>query len=353
MITLERDRMTFRFPEVHPQARFRIEFQRTLRIPDDDRAYPLPAGLGCFPLRHIDDFGDRLPGEALRRGGVVMPMHQAEAMWVSFGSAWHSSYPCAVKIAAGKVCAVSGEPWSDHLGSDPQNYLVVPRQPWLDGYCVEKGVIRQFVAMPLGEEYTAEEQLTGAAKHGGPQISVRPMKREVHDKLFGEPFAAPEMRAVREEREPIRVFGMGLAPGGRMRQAIYDDDYGLDAWDARHTSRCFVTIANSLQWLAITGEHPPTNPPTARQYTDAGLPWFDCYDGDREAISGSETLAGLKSVATTASEKGESPLSENAPLDVSSVVHLAPAGGRAVRGYPPARGDRAQAPRHHTRGEST
>jgi hypothetical protein len=31
--------------------------------------------------------------------------------------------------------------------------VVLPEQPWLDGYCVEKGYIRQFVAMPLGEGY--------------------------------------------------------------------------------------------------------------------------------------------------------------------------------------------------------
>ena len=65
MITLERDRMTFRFPEVHPRALCGIEFQRTLRIPDDDRNYPLPPGLGRFPLRHLDDFADRLPRETV------------------------------------------------------------------------------------------------------------------------------------------------------------------------------------------------------------------------------------------------------------------------------------------------
>ena len=127
---------------------------------------------------------------------------------------------------------------------------------------------------------------------------------------------------------------MGLAPGGRMRQEIYDDDYGVEAWDERHTSRCFVTIANSMQWLAITGERPPTDPPTARQYADAGLPWFDYYDGDRKAISGSETLAGLKSVATAGRENRESQLLENDPLGVSEIVRLGPAGERAVREYP-------------------
>ena len=330
MITLEGNQLTFRFPDVHPDAECSIDFQRTLRIPDDGREYPLPAGLGRFPLRHVDDFAERLPSAAVQRGGVVMPMHQAEAMWLSFESGWEDSYPCAVKIAAGKVCAVSGEPWSDDLHADPQDYLVVPDQPWLDGYCVEKGIIRQFVAMPLGEGYTAEEQLTGAAEHGGLQLSVLPMKREVYEKL-------------RREREAVRGPGiycmaapsvadeMGLAPGGRMRQEIYDDDHGLEAWDQTRASRCFVTIANSAQWLAITGERPPTEPPSAREYAEAGLPWFDYYGGDREALAGAESLAGLKSVAEMGREKGDTPLPDEEPVDVTEVVRLSPTGERVVR----------------------
>jgi hypothetical protein len=37
-------------------------------------------------------------------------------------------------------------------------------------------------------------------------------------------------------------FDLGLAAGGRMRQAIYDDPYGIDALDHEHGRRCFVTI---------------------------------------------------------------------------------------------------------------
>jgi hypothetical protein len=76
---------------------------------------------------------------------------------------------------------------------------------------------------------------------------------------------------------------MGFAPGGRMRQEIYDDPYGLDAWDQRHLGRCFVTIANSTAWEAISGERPPTEPPSAKLYTAAGLPWFEYYGADAKA----------------------------------------------------------------------
>ena len=330
MITFESDRLTFRFPEVHSGARCSMELQRTLRIPDDDRAYPLPAGLGRFPLRHIDDFADRLPEETVRRGGVVMPMHQAEAMWINFRAAMRFSYPCAVRVATGGVCAVSGDPWAEHLTSDPQNYVVLPGQPWLDGYCVGKGLIRQFVAMPLGGGHTAEEQLTDTAQLGGLQVSVCPLKREVYEEVFG---CSPPV-IVRCEDHRIG-YGMGLGPGGRMRQEIYSDGFGLDAWDQRHRSRCFITIATSAQWLATTGELPPTTLPTAKQYTDAGLPWFDYYDGDREAIAGSETLSGLTSVAQVGRNKGDSPLAESGSRHPRVVVVLSPAGGRTVREHPP------------------
>ena len=111
MIELRRDALVFSFPEVHPAATVNIEFQRTLRIPDDDNNYPLPPGLGPFPLRHVDDFAARVAPSWIERGGVMLPMYQSEAMWLHFRSGYDEergvSYPFAVKIAIGKVNAVS------------------------------------------------------------------------------------------------------------------------------------------------------------------------------------------------------------------------------------------------------
>ncbi len=320
MITLESDRLTFRFPEVHPDATCSLDFQRTLRIPDDGADYPLPPGLGSFPLRHADDYADRLPDAWLRRGGVLLPMHQAEAMWLSFGGA--SGYPFAIKVATGKICAVTGDAWTERLNRDPQDYLVVPEQPWLDGYCVEKGVIRQFVAMPLGAGYTVEEQLTGAAEHGGLQIIAFPMKRERYEQMQRAKKRLKRVYSMAEATQaPMEQCEMGLAPGGRMRQEIYDDPYGLDAWDQRHASRCFVSIVNSRQWQAITGERPPTEPPTAARYAEAGLPWFDYYR-DLDAVEATDKLNGVSSIAALGAQKGETMLPENATIAVDNVVAL-------------------------------
>jgi hypothetical protein len=320
MIELRDDTLVFSFPEVHRDAVLRVDFQRTLRIPDDDRDYPLPPGLGRFPLRHVDDFAGRVPEEWVRHGGVMLPMYQSEAMWLSFSSP--RDYPFAVKVGAGKINAVTGEDWSDGLHRDPQDYLSVPEQPWLDGFCVEKGTIRQFVAMPLGSGYSAEEQLTGAAEHGGVQIVAYPVKAGIWR----------EMQRRRRDEMASMVFAeaayapadanMGLAPGGRMRQEIYDDPQDFADWDTRHRSRCFVHLLNALVWRAVTGSEPPTVPPTAEEYERRGLPWFEYYAADLEALEGGDALKDLKSVTVLGREKGDAPLPENVPVEPGRVVEL-------------------------------
>ena len=313
MIELRHDELVLRFPEVHTDAVCRIGFQRTLRIPDDNRDHPLPPGLGRFPLRHVDDHLDQVPEAWRRRGGVFLPMYQAEAMWLQF----HGEYPMAIKVAAGKIDALTGEGWTNDLAERPQNYLVAPEQPWLDGFCVAKGLIRQFVAMPLGDGYTAEEQLMGEARHGGLQIVAYPM-------------LAAKYEAWRQERrEWDRVSpcmsapaDMGLAPGGLMRQEIYEDRHGFDAWDWSARSRCFVHILNSVQFLQVTGVEPPARPPTARDYTEAGLPWFEYYGGDLTALDGAKKLAGLDSVAARKLKQGEGVLPDNDPASPAVVKRV-------------------------------
>ncbi len=322
MIELQHNQLVFRFPDVHQHAETTIEFQRTLRIPDDDGDYPLPAGLGPFPLRHVDDFADDVPEGWFKHGGVMLPMYQSEAMWINFSG----EYPFAIKVSTGKINAVSGETWLDGLNRDPQDYIVATQQPWLDGYCVEKGVIRQFVAMPLGSGYSAEEQITGEAEYGGLQIVAYPMKRDAYER-----YCMPPVAARRSGDFLSRVFtkefasesqDMGLAPGGRMQQEIYSDHFDLDVWDLRSSSRCFVHLANSLAWRAITGDSPPMAPLTSKSYAKAGIPWFDYYAEGQTAVDGSGALSRLKSVLQMGKQKGDVPLPENDSVKPGKVVHL-------------------------------
>lgn len=305
VITLEHDRLVFRFLELHPDAEIGVSFQRTLRIPDDGNDYPLPPGLGAFALRHIDDYAARLPERLTDRGGVILPMYQAEAMWLSFRSRYGFPYPFALKIGTGKTNAVTGAEWSNTLSDNPQDYIVLPGQPWLDGYCIEKGVIRQFVAAPFNRGITVEEQIMVEGAWGGVQLLAFPMKidralalRAKWEEERSRQSAMLCESTVLFQRAPLEDDGrldLGLACGGRMRQTIYEDPHGIEAWDQEHGSRCFVTILDSAAWTTITGEAMPTKPIEAAAYANAGLPWFD-YHTDQPGIEGSSLLGSLKSI---------------------------------------------------------
>lgn len=335
-LELTRDSLVFSFPDVHPDAKLTVTFMRTLRIPDDDKTYPLPPGLGAFPVRQVDDFPDRIPAKWKQHGGVMLPMYQSEAMWLAFqasGVLSQGSYPFVVKVATGKRSAITGEDWSPTLRE--KDYCVVPPQRWLDGYVIDKDTIRQFIAAPLGMGFTAEEQITGKAEHGGLQIEVLPMKREVFDRRFPkreektggsrflrsagfspiseESFYSPQYSADAlffVDCAPAAAADMGLAPGGKMKQEVHEDPYDFADWDLEHHGRCFIHLANSLAWRAITQHDPPTAPRTSAEYTQAGLPWFDLYS-DGDGLSGTKLTQGLKSVLALGFQKGFGILPEN------------------------------------------
>lgn len=338
MVELNGNTLTFSFPEVHPDAKLSITFQRTCRIPDDGKDYPLPASLGQFPLRHVDDYAKRVPREWEERGGVMMPMYQAEAMWIQFSpnysSDHHTSYPFAVKVAAGKMSAVTGKPWQKKLCEG--DYVVAPLQPWLDGFVVEEGVVRQFVAMPLGMGATVEEQATGKAEWGGIQFEVFPMKREAFERRFpkrvasasilrgldGEFYSAYSCDFNAIECSASIGASMGLGAGGTMKQQIFADPYGKDEWQKKLDGRrCYVHLANSMAWEAITKEKAPSTPITAKTYKQNKLPWFDYYE-ERPAVSGAEAMKAIKSVLVYGFQHGLPTLPENESVKVKKVTVL-------------------------------
>jgi hypothetical protein len=268
-----------------------------------------------------------------------MPMYQSEALWILF----RTDYPFAVKVAAGKINAVTGELWQADLQRDPQNYLVLPQQPWLDGFAVRKGVIRQFVAMPLGAGYSTEEQITGKADTGGIQLQVFPIRAEAYfrseiearlpkslEDLLGELvdgilvsshiLGRSVLRSMLSAAPTCADASMGLGAGGTMRQEIFKDRHDFSDWDLSLTSRCFVHLCNSLVWRQVTGSNPPHPPFTARDYARAGVPWFDYYRDDLPALSGSTVLDNVKSVFALGQEKGEKPLPDNPSMEPELIV---------------------------------
>lgn len=316
MPTLDDDLLTFTFPHLNDSCSFYIKFERTFRIPDTDETYFLPPGFGNFPLRHADDYAANLPPHVVERGGVLMPMWQSEALWINFLS---DGLPVAIKVAAGKINAVTGAAWNPGLHKRPQDYMVSPEQPWLDGFAVGKGVIRQFVAMPLGDGYTAEEQLTGKAEWGGIQIAVTPLTTEAWAR-----YRKKKRREGYYLSCDLPTPMMGLGGGGRMHQRIERDPFRLKDWDVEKTQRVFVSIVHGKDWTRVTGERVTAKPPTAAEYAARGLPWFDYYGADQAALKGSKKLASLKSIAAAHNAKTGSSLPDAQDVKMGPVIKLGP-----------------------------
>ena len=136
--------------------RFAISFQRTLRIPDDGKAYPLPPTLGVFPLRRVDDFAAHLPVQWSRPGeppAFFIPMYQREALWLAFEAA--SWKPNAVKIGIGKINALTLPVILDWLARHdiPFDEVHVGK-PWCgtDGFYVDDKAVRPSEFVTLGYE---------------------------------------------------------------------------------------------------------------------------------------------------------------------------------------------------------
>lgn len=118
---------------------------------------------------------------------------EREAMWLSFtvsnSRGGSCDAPFAVKVYAGGVNAVSGKPSSTKQvpsangDSDAvvQDYVVPPKQQWLDGIARKDGFVSQFVATPSNSGYSVEEQLTGADKISGIQFEITPRKLVAKD----------------------------------------------------------------------------------------------------------------------------------------------------------------------------
>lgn len=270
-------------------GRVTVSFQRTLRIPDDGETYPLPPGLGVFPIFKVKDYASRVPAAWRERGGVFIPMYQREAMWLSFDAPdWR---PAALKVGVGGINAVSGRRMDVRLRKRPQDYVVVPDQPWLDGIKAGEGFIRQFVAMPLGTGATVEGQLTGVEKEGGLELIAFDPK----------PGRFPESAPHEDSRVMMMCCEspsaeMGIGAGGRMRQKVYPDVHGIDTWDQTAFARLPIHIVNSQMFREITGIAPPPTPISAELYTNLGLPWFELWDHEKADVPASKRLARVKGI---------------------------------------------------------
>ena len=276
-------------------AALTIKFQRTMRIPNDGKTYAVPTALGQVPLRSIDDSPETVPASFMKKGGVVMPLDQSEALWVWFSS----RYRFAVKIGAGDINVLSGEPWDSELRRQPQNYIVAPGPPWGEN----DEVARRYVTMPLA---TGDSANGPRADAGRIQFQVVPMRAESYyrdegafflprsiaeffSSMIFSPIISAQLAEQRRRHAPWDLedpFEKSMEPALEIgaRQEILEDEYEFAEWDQTQTVRCVVHPCDSSVWRHITGTNPPHPPLTAKDYEEAGIPWFDDYRDDGKPL---------------------------------------------------------------------
>lgn len=340
-----------------------VTLHRTCRVPEG-KVNSLPATLGHFPVYKVSDFHSGCP-ENFRPEGYFFPMYRQEAMWMGFGQ---PQTPRALIIAAGNINAISGKPFDrskDKFASEDerkaavagglevklekkQNYLVVPPQPWLDGWKAEDGKIYQFVAAEMGSGETVEGQITGEETVGGIQFILYEPNAASKDKLvhatrprefvsgggyglieegLGIPSAGgckgltfrgagPTLGVgvksfsglvVRRVPAVRRVQSMGLGRGGEISQKIYPDPYGpegskqwteypTDVWNETPKVVEVFYMVSSEDFKQITGHEAPPTPVTYEVYQQYGYPWYDLHDQKYGDAKGSGVFGQLKPV---------------------------------------------------------
>ncbi len=338
------------FDEIIVGRHAKISFNRTLRIPEDGKTYPLPAGMGRLPIHRVEDYADKVPESWLNEGGYFIPLYQSEALYLQFdGPEWH---PSIAKVCVGKINAISGESYSEKLSSHKQDYVVIPDQHWLDGINTGNGVVRQFVAMPLGKGYTIEAQISDEEVHGGFQLLIfdavdgqfpdrdpaidhliekikKARSQSLYDdhflsytekslyfSLFGRPVETrPEpiltaQDAANSELPQVRFAlpgpdEMGIAAGGSIEQMIIADSYGVDSWNENRKRGLTIHLVNSLSYKEITGKNPPPSPITKYEYEYHEIPWYSHYDEKIPKIAGASLFKRILGVSEIANRRGD------------------------------------------------
>lgn len=352
------------FDEIIVGRHTKVSFNRTLRIPEDGKTYPLPAGMGRLPIHRVEDYADKVPESWLKEGGYFIPLYQSEALFLEFkGPNWH---PSIAKVCVGKINAISGETYSEKLSSHKQDYVVIPDQRWLDGINSGNGAVRQFVAMPLGKGYTIEAQISDEEIHGGfqllifdavdgqfqdrdPAIDVLIEKikkarcqalfddhflsyqeKSLYSTIFGKPVATrPEPVRPTQNSGDYRVLfqfpesddsSMGIAAGGSIEQIIIADSYGVATWDENRRRALTIHLVNSLSYKEITGNDPPSSPITKDQYEYRGIPWFSHYDEKTPRVAASSLFRRILGVSEIANRRGEAVGDSKRGINVSPEI---------------------------------
>ena len=133
---------------------FQISIRKTKIVDIDKDAHSLPPDHGPFPEYKVADYN--CP-EEWSRDGFFIPVKEGDPLWIDF----RGNNECACILSVQRLNPITGKPANlkEGLQKDPeQNYMVLPKQIWIDGY-VNEGKVYQFIITKAGEGLAVNEYL--------------------------------------------------------------------------------------------------------------------------------------------------------------------------------------------------
>jgi hypothetical protein len=188
----------------------------------------------------------------------------------------------AVKIHARSINVLSGRQFGSEQkasSSNFQDFVVISGQQWLDGFYIGEGVVKQFVAMPLGRKYSVEQQLTGTEWIAGLQLEIAP--RYKTDVVFAIRKAGSKCRYMSHEAldTPMDIFQTPVEAGLILGHAFFmhssTPSYNLPSNDIKIDKK----IVANMDFFGATLEHyrGSEQPTFVREL----VAWIDRVEDDR------------------------------------------------------------------------
>lgn len=197
----------------------RITFQRSVKL--DASA---PAG-------RLQSYG-RLPIAAMSDTLSYVPVREEEAVWLGLETSGGAAALRVVVEGMAMVDAITGAAARSDFITEPQNYVVVPSQQWLDGMMVGPSCAKQFVRVATSD--------------------IHVQVRSFH---FTTAFLA-RADAHEQVRTPHPEAGAMCDRPGHAQQRIERDPYGVAAWAAR-TLRHAVQLVSVEEFESLAGQPGP------------------------------------------------------------------------------------------------
>ena len=308
---------------------FSVSFERTLRIPDDGRDYPLPPSLGQFPVRRVADYADRVPG------GVARARRRVPAHVPARGD--------VAELPRRALAAERGQ------GRRRQGQRALGRARTTSGSSGDARGLRGRARRSRG--WTASTPATASSASSWrcrsawatPSRARSPARSATAGCRSSASTRSPAASPTSRRRAPARA-ARASPSAARSRRRPWRPRRRAPRWASRRAAGCASTSIPT-RTASTPGTRPTTaassctsstascgarsrasrsrrRPVDARAYTNAGLPWFELYDDQLGDIPASDVLANVKSVAQKDAQHGFTGQQDDTPLQTPNVKPL-------------------------------